>query len=151
MENIIVLKKIAKLFNEKNIRWAIGGSTLLYFYDILENPNDLDIIINPNDKNKVFNILDKLGESVESEPVRNYKTGVFKKYYIQDVEVDIIGDFYIKTKDGYYLHPFDQSKANKKIVDDIIIYLDSLSHWKKTYKIMGDPKKRVILIENYLN
>ncbi|MGM0379339.1 MAG: hypothetical protein ACQEQE_06300 [Bacillota bacterium] len=151
MENIEVLKEIAKLFNEKDIRWAIGGSTLLYFYDILENPNDLDIIINPKDKNKVFNILDKLGESVESEPVKNYKTGVFKKYYIEDVEIDIIGDFYIKTKDGYYLHPFDQLDTTKKVIEGVTVYLDSLINWKKTYKMMGDPKKRVKLIENYLN
>ena len=151
MENIEILKKVAQLFNKNKIRWAIGGSTLLYFYDILDNPNDLDIIINPKDKDKVFNILDKLGRSVESSPVKNYKTEVFKKYYVQNVEIDIIGAFYIKTEDGYYLHPFNKDELKEKCLDGINIILDSLINWKYTYKAMGDPKNRVKLIEDYLN
>ncbi|HKL43589.1 MAG TPA: hypothetical protein VJ962_13500 [Clostridia bacterium] len=150
MKLVDVLLELASRFNEKSITWAVGGSLLLYFYDILEEPKDIDIIIAPEDKETVFRILKTIGKELETKEVSNYKTGVFGKFNVDGIEVDIIGDFYISVSDGYYLHPF--SSKNLKVVkrNNETIYLDSLENWLKTYEAMGDPKKRVELIKQFL-
>lgn len=150
MKLVDVLIDIASKFNKEGIAWAVGGSLLLYFYDILEEPKDIDIVIAPEDKEAVFQILKSNGEELATKEVSNYKTGVFGKFNVDGIEVDIIGDFYIKVSNGYYLHPF--SSKDLKIVEknNQKIYLDSLENWLSTYEAMGDPKKRVELIKQFL-
>jgi hypothetical protein len=150
MKLIDVLTDLASRFNNEGVTWAVGGSLLLYFYDILEEPKDIDLVIAPKDKEVVFKILRNSGEELETKEVPNYKTGVFGKFNVDGIEVDIIGDFYIKVSNGYYLHPF--SSKNLEIVkrNDKTIYLDSLDNWLKTYEAMGDPKKRVEMIKQFL-
>jgi hypothetical protein len=151
MKLMNVLLEIASMFNKKDVRWALGGSLLLYFYDILEEPKDIDIIIEPEDKTTVFKILSTIGREQETKDVSNYKTGVFGKFDVDGIEVDIIGDFYIKVSDGYYLHPFEPK--NLKIIekDETKIFLDNIDNWLSTYQAMGDPKGRVKLIKDYLD
>ena len=151
MKLLNVLEEIARLFNHADVKWAVGGSLLLYFYDILKEPNDIDIIIDPNDKKTVFKILQNIGEEQITREVSNYKTGIFGKFDVKGIEVDIIGDFYIKVNNGYYLHPFRFEALEVIKKNGVKIYLDSVENWSNTYKAMGDPKKRVKLIENYLN
>lgn len=150
MKLIDVLTDLASRLNNEGVTWAVGGSLLLYFYDILEEPKDIDLVIDPKDKEVVFKILRNSGEELETKEVPNYKTGVFGKFNVDGIEVDIIGDFYIKVSNGYYLHPF--SSKNLEIVkrNDKTIYLDSLDNWLKTYEAMGDPKKRVEMIKQFL-
>jgi len=150
MEIIDVLLAIASRLNKEDVRWAVGGSLLLFFYDILENPKDIDIIIQPEDKNTVFKILQSIGKEEETKDVANYRTGVFGKFDVEGIEVDIIGDFYIKVSNGYYLHPFKSKDLDVVIKNEVKIYLDSLKNWSETYQAMGDPKGRVELIKDYL-
>jgi hypothetical protein len=150
MKLVDVLLDIASQLNKKNINWAVGGSLLLYFYDILEKPKDIDIIIAPEDKEAVFQILKSNAEELPTKEVSNYKTGVFGKFNVDGVEVDIIGDFYIKVSDGYYLHPFSPKDLKIVEINNQKIYLDSLENWLNTYEAMGDPKKRVELIKQFL-
>ena len=151
MKMLDVLEKIAKEFNDNNVKWAVGASLLLYFYDIVEKPNDIDLIIDSEDEDIVSEIMNKLGNEQSVESVRKYKTGVFHKFYIEEVEVDIIGDFNILINDGYYLHPFPNKIEKSILINETRIYLDSLNSWVDTYRAMGDPKNRVKLIENFLN
>lgn len=151
MNLINILLKIAEVFNRNNVTWAVGGSLLLYYYDILDSPNDIDIIIDPKDEAIVFEIMNKLGIEKPSETIGNYKTGVFGKFDVSGVEVDIIGDFFIKSKKGYYLHPFPPKELKIIKENNIEIFLDSLENWLETYRAMGDPKNRVKLIDGYLN
>ena len=150
MKLVDVLLEIASKFNTEGITWGVGGSLLLYFYDILEEPKDIDIMIKPEDKIIVFKILKSIGEELETKEVSHYKTGVFRKFNVDGIEVDIIGDFYIKVSDGYYLHPFSSVNLERIEINDKKIYLDSLGNWLKTYEAMGDPKKRVELIKQFL-
>jgi|LGOV01.1.fsa_nt_gb hypothetical protein len=151
MKMLEVLEKIAKEFNNNNVKWAVGASLLLYFYDIIEKPNDIDVIIDSKDEETVCEIMNKLGNEQSVESVRKYKTGVFHKFYIEEVEVDIIGDFNILVNDKYYLHPFPNNIEKNVLINETKIYLDSLTNWVDTYTAMGDPKNRVKLIMNYLN
>ena len=40
-----VLARIARLLNEEEILWAVGGSALLYLKEIVSDFHDLDLII----------------------------------------------------------------------------------------------------------
>ncbi|MEA1974148.1 MAG: hypothetical protein U9N10_01175 [Bacillota bacterium] len=151
MRMLDVLEKIAKEFNKNNVKWAVGASLLLYFYNIVEKPNDIDLIIDSKDEDIVCEIMNKLGNEQSVESVRKYKTGVFHKFYIKEIEVDIIGDFNILVNDKYYLHPFPNSTGKSILINETKIYLDSLSNWLDTYIAMGDPKNRVKLIKKFLN
>lgn len=150
MKLIDVLLEIARSFNRENVTWAVGGSLLLYFYDILEEPKDIDLIINPEDKKKVFKILRTIGNEQVTGDVSKYKTGVFGKFDVHGVEVDIIGDFYIEVSQGYYLHPFQPKDLDVIKKNDVKVYLDSIENWLSTYDAMGDPKGRVKMIKDYL-
>jgi hypothetical protein len=150
MKLLDVLEKIAKEFNENDITWALGASLLLYFYDIIEKPNDIDIIIDPKDEDIIIKIMNKLGNELSVEDVKKYKTGVFHKFYIEEVEIDIIGDFNILVENGYYIHPFPTKNGKIIKINETEIYLDDLLTWVDTYEAMGDPKGRVDLILKYL-
>jgi len=147
---IEVLVKIAKKFNENDIEWAVGASLLLYFHDIVKEPHDIDIIIDKKDEAIVLKIMKELGNEKEIKDVKNYKTGVFHKFNIENVGIDIIGEFIIILENEEYLHPFPIKNKEYILVDNTKIYLDSLLNWVETYNAMGDPKKRVNLIENHL-
>jgi len=150
MKIIDVLVKIAKKFNENDIEWALGASLLLYFYDIVEEPHDIDIVIDKKDEDIVLKIMNELGDEKESKVVKNYRTGVFHKFNIDNIGIDIIGEFIIILENEEYLHPFPTKNKEYILVDNTKIYLDSLESWLNTYKAMGDPKKRVNLIKNYM-
>ena len=150
MKIIEVLVKIAKKFNENDIEWAVGASLLLYFHDIVKEPHDIDIIIDKKDEAIVLKIMKELGNEKEIKDVKNYKTGVFHKFNIENVGIDIIGEFIIILENEEYLHPFPIKNKEYILVDNTKIYLDSLLNWVETYNAMGDPKKRVNLIENHL-
>lgn len=151
MKILNVLEKVAKKFNEKNVEWSIGGSLLLYFYSIVDSPSDIDIVINPKYSEVVIEIMNDLGRELKDiKDVPNYKTEVFSKYYVDNIEIDIIGNFKILSKDEVYVHKFDFNNSIIKKLNKTNIYLDSLENWAITYGKMGDPKNRVNLIKSYL-
>jgi len=147
---IDVLVRIAKKFNENDIDWAVGASLLLYFHDIVKEPHDIDIVIDKKDEAIVQKIMNELGNEKKSKDVKNYRTGVFHKFNIDNIEIDIIGEFIIILENEEYLHPFPIKNKEYILIDNTKIHLDSLLNWVNTYNAMGDPKKRVSLIERYL-
>ena len=59
---IPTIVKIAKQLNDKGVRYAVGGSVLLYLKGIDFNFNDLDLMIHEEDIAKVRETLSELGE-----------------------------------------------------------------------------------------
>lgn len=151
MKILNVLEKIAKKMNERKVEWSIGGSLLLYFYNLVDSPSDIDLVINPKHCEVVMEIMNDLGRELKDiKDVPNYRTEIFSKYYVDNVEVDIIGNFKILIEDEIYTHKFEFNKSKAKQLNETIIYLDSLENWANTYGKMGDPKNRVNLIKSYL-
>ncbi|MDM8129147.1 hypothetical protein QUV80_11750 [Paraclostridium benzoelyticum] len=64
--NNLVLKKVAKSLNDFNCMWAIGGSTLLNHYGLVEEPKDIDILVNPKDTENVKLAMNKIGKPLET-------------------------------------------------------------------------------------
>ena len=65
-EKLEVLTAVAKEFDESDITWAIGASSMLYLRNIVGKFNDLDLMIKKEDALKVKEILLKMGTLKES-------------------------------------------------------------------------------------
>jgi hypothetical protein len=76
---------IAKLINQKNITWAIGGSVLLYLKGFVDDFNDIDIMVLEDDVDKLQEILVSHGELIDHTSNPNYQTRHFYKININGV------------------------------------------------------------------
>lgn len=151
IKKLEVLKLIASEFNKNNIRYAVGGSVLLYFKGIVDEFNDIDILIDVSDSNRVVKILSDLKATDHTtNNKRKYKTKTFREYYLDDVDIDIIGGMII-TCDGID----HDCSLDLNSIDDycdlggIKIPLDSLDNWRKYYSLIGGRVHKVDLIDEY--
>ena len=144
-----VLVKIARLFKEQDITWAVGASLLLYFNGVVDDFHDLDLLIHMKDAFKAKEILSSLGEIEIPESNPMFTTKHFCKFKIENVDIDMMAGFGVIYEGQEYdlaLHA-DQIEEYKEI-DNINIPLQSLELWKDYYRYIGRPQK-VKMIENY--
>lgn len=146
-----ILKQIADGLNKLNCTWAIGGSVLLNHYNLVKKPNDIDILIDPNDTAKIKEFMDSIGTPVELPSKEPFRTKVFFDYIVDDTMIEFMGDFKIDLGDNnIYRFVLDKDAiVNKMFVDNTTVYLTSLEDWIVAYKVMNDPKKRVVLLKEY--
>ncbi len=147
---LLVLEKLANLFNKNNITWAIGGSVLLYFKGITNHFNDLDVLIHEKDIDKVQILL---REEVLLAPIDNgsYQSTAFMQYIIDGVDIDIIAGFSIMNdKQRYYFPLLTNEDLETYKLNETIVYLDKLSAWSNYYALMQRMDKHK-LIEAYLS
>ncbi len=150
-QKLKVLSKIAKTFNENNILWAIGGSTLLYLKNIVNNFDDIDIIVDENQIELVTRLLLEVGSLEPQNPHSNFKTKHFLEFVIDFVDVDVMAGFIIVKDNKDYYFPLQQNDISKTIIiNDQQIPLHSIKQWKKYYQLMNRMDK-VNLINNYFN
>lgn len=146
-----LLKEISRKFDSFNVRWAIGGSLLLYFYNIVEEFHDIDIVVDIEDAIKAKEILSELGVFQEQKCKLNYLTTHFYEFNINGIDIDLIGGFAIKKEDKIYDCSFNSEIVDSYVkIDDKFIPLDSLKKWAKYYALM-DRETKVNLIETYLS
>lgn len=141
----------AKL-NEINIKWALGGSLVLYFNKILDNPRDIDILVNYEESKKVNDILYDYGGYREIDREDPYKTKSFCNYKINNTEVDIIGGFKIGHERGVYSYILDEEAISQYIsINGIQVPLSSIEDWYILYQLIPGREKKVNVIEEYFN
>ena len=99
-QNIIkALKVLIQKLENKNIKWTLVGSTGLALQGVKVEPNDIDIL---SDKDGALQI-NKLLKDYEVKPVapdspcENFKSH-FGTFLIEGVEIEVMGDFKIKSK-----------------------------------------------------
>lgn len=136
--------------NKKGIRWVAGSSIVLYFYRLIENPNDLDIFIHENDALEMDSFLSDLGEKKPNEYREPFKTKYFTSYTVFEVDVDLMGGFAISHPKGVYKFIFDEKAITSvEELNGIKIPLSSLEDWFILYQLMPGREKKVKLIEQY--
>lgn len=141
------LIKIAKLFNEQNILWNVGGSMLLAHYGLHQNPHDIDIIVAEKDAEKASIVLDNLGGKMQTPKSDIFISSFFQKHEIDTVEVDLIAGYKIKHSQGLYEYiPVFESTENQSGED--IVYA-CLEDWYILYQLMPKGKNKVDIIEEY--
>lgn len=142
-KNIIkALKVILEKLRNKNINWAIVGSTNLTLQGVDIEPHDIDIL---TDKEGAFSIGDVLKEYAV-KPIQYKESDRFKSYYglfkIQDVEVEIMGDLQSKIpKSSLWT---ETSRLSAKVFvkfQDLKIPVISLEQEYKAYSKMGRSQK----------
>lgn len=147
---LFVLTNVAKKMNENKITWAVGGSTLLFFHNIVSVFNDIDIMISDNDIIKVKRIMDNMGAIQKQGSGSKYKTKYFVEYLIDGIEVDIMSSFIIVKEDIIYKAFLEKEDINGyRDLNNESIPLQSLKDWKKYYELM-DRSKKSNLIKEYL-
>ncbi len=145
-----ILLKIAKTFNDHNIKWALGGSLMLYYYKLVDHANDIDILIAEKDITEALKALNMIARPLAVVQKKEYLTTCFKSFTINDVDIDVMADFKIKHSAGVYQFPFKTINITKRIsLDDIEIPLSSLEDWYIAYLLMSGRAEKVKLIEDH--
>ena len=145
--NQSTILKLSKILNNNNIIWGIGGSTLLEYYGLYCDPNDLDLWIRPNDIDKAKNLF---------KDFQKIKTNIYlpEKYHFKiqffDIEVDFVACFMIKP--NQYKFTFNISPNNLRYIheDGAKIPITYLEDWYIIYKLLKREDKAKI-IEKYFN
>ena len=103
-----IIKKVAKALNDKGVRWALGGSSLLYLKGISNNFNDLDIMILESDRDAAVEALKVIGTQT---PSLASNTKSFDEFSVDGLDIDLISKYIIMA----YGQPHDCSFKNEGV------------------------------------
>lgn len=141
-----VIKFIFGKIKDKNIKWAIIGSTNMVLQGIDVSPNDLDITTNPADL-KVFEqeFKEYIIEPISKKPPLKNRLSEFyeMKLRIKGIEVQIIGGY---DNDIY----FSKVKDNRILfvkLDDVSIPCLLLESEAKTYSEINRKDKTKLIMD----
>lgn len=149
MEVKKALEKITIEFKKHDIRWGLGASALLSFYGIIDEPKDLDIMVSVLDVKEANKVLSEIGKKTDLEGYEIY-SDFYDIYVVDGVSVDLIAGFTINSENFQYKFYF----SNELIVEhrpllSVDVPLLYLRDWYFMYILMGDPKGRTPLLEEY--
>ncbi len=135
IENVLI--HLAKELNGNRIIWALGGSLLLYYKGFDVKVNDIDILVDINSHDQLKEVLKPYPYTyVNSNP--KYQTEHFYQFTINQIDIDLMINFRVKTKSGLYKFPFDNSCISGTVsLEGEAIYLSSLEEWQKAYIAMN--------------
>lgn len=140
--NESTIYRLSKKLNESNITWGVGGSTLLEYYGLYTQPDDLDVWIHPKDIKKAKRLF---------KDFKHIKTNIYlpDKYHFKiqflDIEVDFVACFMVKPNQHEF--SFFISPNNLKYIKnhDGTIPLTFLEDWYIIYKLLKrEDKSRII-------
>lgn len=145
------LSLIAERLNNEKIVWGLGGSLLLNFYKITDNPNDIDILVDEANTIRANELLSSIGNSKVAISYKPFCTTHFSKYSINDIGLDVMAGFAIEHYRGVYkLSLHKESIVVHKKINGLDIPLSSLEDWYILYWLIPNKQEKAILIENYL-
>ncbi len=143
-----IIAKIADALNKAEVRWAIGGSTLLFLKGIDFEFNDLDIVVLEEDAQKAKEALLSIGAAYHKSE-KAPTTKVFEEFTVDGLDVDVISGFIIQA----YGKEFDCSFKNENVeeieVEGVKVRLDSLEAWQNIYQLQ-DRQEKAHYITDYL-
>ena len=149
-DKIIIFKRVAERFNKERIHWALGGSALLYFHEMVNRFEDIDLMVSVTDYQRARHILDQFGNPKFITQSFRFKTKNFAKYVISGVVFDLMAGLKIKKLKVWHQIDFDDDLVDKKIkVGNTMIALAKLEAWLHYYDLM-ERYSKVKLIEDYL-
>ena len=140
-EKLNVLAKIADLFNGAQLNWAVGASLLLYLKGYTDHFNDIDLLIYDEDAPKAKELMHQLGQMRRLD--RNqYRADHFYIFDVDEVEVDIMGDYYVPKNGVEERIALDKDAQIEWIqMGSHRIPLDSIPMWRRHYDVMGRQNK----------
>lgn len=147
-----VLKRVAKLLNDRGITWAVGASVMLNHYGLVEEPGDIDIMVSMEDIHRLDFILSELGERVVGIPDETYKTKYFCEYMIDGIEVDVMAGLCVHRGGRDHSFPFNRDSIGEWMeVDGVEVPLAKLEEWYEIYKVLPGRERKAEAIGKYLD
>ena len=134
-----IIAKIAKALNAKGVRWAVGGSSLLYLKGITFSFNDLDIVVVLEDAPKAREALMEIGEYHPSNHTSSAK--IFEEFTVDGLDVDVISGFIVTAYGKEYDCSFKNENVEHIEVEGEDVILDSLDAWYEIYNLQGRMEK----------
>jgi deoxyhypusine synthase len=131
-------RELFKWMNEKEITWALGASSVLYYNGDDRLPNDYDVFVTVEDFDQVEERLKQSGEERFKENALGiYATERFATYMLGNREIDLIAGFNILHDQGEYRLTFDEDSIDKTIaVEDVPIHIMALEDWFVMYQLI---------------
>lgn len=145
----MILSRIAHVFNENGIRWAVGASLMLCLRGIVKDFNDIDLLVEEEDISRAKELLLDMGMLHPSAPNPDFCTKHFLEFTIDGVGVDLLAGFAVK-KDGVIHHfPMEERHDSANVLGENVP-MESLERWRNCYEAMGRAEK-LRLVEAALN
>ena len=121
----------------KGYQYVIRGTASLVLQGIDMNVDDIDIISDKRGAlacNKIFK--DYLLEEVKYQESEKFKS-YFGKFKINDVPVEVMGEWEIKTPKGKWVDPFDGSERKEIRIRGKTVWVTTVEEELKSFAAMG--------------
>ena len=135
-----VLMCIARIFNEKGIRWAVGASLMLCLRGVVKDFNDLDILVDEADLEAARQILLGMGTLHPSAPNPDFCSKHFLEFTVGGVGVDLLAGFAVKKDGVIHRFPMEERHDHANVLGESIP-MESLGRWRDCYEAMGRTEK----------
>lgn len=117
--------------------YAFRGTTSLVLQDLEMNIDDIDIICPRETALKCNKLLERhLTEEVSFKKTAKYKS-YYGKFLLNEIEVEIMGEWQIKDTEGHWSQPYDGRDRKEMDIDDQSVYVTPVSEELKMFAQMG--------------
>lgn len=143
-----VIKRITKQLNNRNIQWALTGSTNFALQGLPIIPNDIDI---QTDKDGAYEI-ENIFKAYSNKSVEYSSNGLIRSHFgsliIEEISVEIMGDLE-KLVEGKWEKPPDLNKIIEILcIEDINLPVLALAYEAEAYMKLGRTSKANILYKH---
>ncbi len=139
----------------KNHQYAFRGTTSLVLQNLNMNVDDIDILCNKETALLTNKLLkDFIIESVSLKESKQFKS-YFGKFKVNNIPVEIIGEWQIKDQKGNWSDPFDASSrkllkiGNQDVyvttVEDELMVFAKMGRWTAYHKIPKQTKEKSLI------
>lgn len=143
-----IIESLAKVFNERNLTWAIGGSFLLKRYGINDGFDQLDIMVSEDSIKEMNIVMNDIAEKLDFVNNESYQTDHFSSYQIQNQTINIICNLKCNFKESFAYNFDKEDISTHYISNNVKIYFSDLLDWYVIYQEI-DNTSTIKLIERY--
>ena len=105
------LETIARALNGAGVRWAVGGSLMLYLRGAVGKFHDIDLVVSIGDAERAVAILDSIARRIDAPPseekARVFRSACFGQFSLDGVDVDLMAGMVVRAEGVEFPDPFD--------------------------------------------
>lgn len=145
-----ILSKTGGMLNQNNILWGVGGSVLLWCYQLVDEYHNIGIIVSEKDIGKTDMLLSGIGTRLPETKNDFYDPVFFQKYRVDGFSVDVTSGLAIRTNDTIYRYAFDERSLPHSVrMGGEQIPFTTLEEWYVLYSLFPQGENRARLIETF--
>lgn len=137
-----ILQKIYQLFKENQCFWILSGSTSLRLQGVqVPVKKDIDILTDANGAKKIDQVLkDYVIQSSAFSKTEKYQSH-FGRYEIDDVNVEVMGEFQYRMKNGEWSKPNQKNEIHYVMYHKMALPVLTLEQELQEYQNMDRMDK----------